>query len=116
VIWLGEVQDIGRFLQQLDVFVMISHPAGCPNASLEALAAGLPVIATDYGGVHEQVLDGVNGKLVPDGAESEFAGAMILLAQNAALRREWGCNARAHAEAHFAMERMVAGYVDALGL
>ncbi|MCE2796412.1 MAG: glycosyltransferase [Planctomyces sp.] len=116
VIWLGEVQDIGSLLQQLDVFVMISHPAGCPNASLEALAAGLPVIATDYGGVHEQVLDGVNGKLVPDGAESELASAMILLAQDAALRSEWGRNARTHAEAHFRMDRMVAGYVEALGL
>jgi glycosyltransferase involved in cell wall biosynthesis len=44
---------------------MISDPAGCPNASLEALASGLPVIATDVGGASEQVIDDLNGFLVP---------------------------------------------------
>src|SRR5262249_48196033 len=53
--WLGEMDDVSGFLAQLDVAVMISEPAGCPNASLEAMAAGLPVLATDVGGAAEQV-------------------------------------------------------------
>jgi glycosyltransferase involved in cell wall biosynthesis len=48
--WCGELADTRDFLADLDLFVMISEPAGCPNASLEALAAGVPVIATDVGG------------------------------------------------------------------
>ena len=53
--WLGEMADVRPLLRELDVFVMISEPAGCPNASLEAMAAALPVIATDFGGASEQV-------------------------------------------------------------
>ncbi len=58
----------------LDVFVMISHPAGCPNASLEAMSAGLPIIATDYGGASEQV-DATIGELVPDGDVERTGGS-----------------------------------------
>ena len=52
---LGELDDPRPFYRDLDLFVMISEPAGCPNASLEAMAAGLPVVATDVGGAAEQV-------------------------------------------------------------
>ncbi len=61
--WRGELPGTARFLRELDLFAMISEPAGCPNASLEAMAAGLPIIATDAGGASEQVLDGITGRL-----------------------------------------------------
>jgi glycogen synthase len=65
------------FLAGLDVFAMISEPSGCPNASLEALAAGVPVIATDVGGAREQVIDGKSGRLVPARDASALANAIV---------------------------------------
>jgi glycosyltransferase involved in cell wall biosynthesis len=109
--WLGETQDIGGFHAGCDVFVMISDPAGCPNASLEALASGLPVIASDVGGASEQVIDGVNGRLVPARDVSAFAEAMIDLAHHAAKRDAMSEAARDHIRKHFTLERMTNDYL-----
>ena len=62
--WLGE-QPINSFLPKLDIFVMISEPSGCPNASLEAMCNGLPILITDVGGANEQAIPGFNGWLTP---------------------------------------------------
>ncbi len=110
--WCGEVTDIQRFLAAADVFLMISEPAGCPNASIEALAAGLPVIATDHGGASEQVLDGVTGRLVPRADAAAMAAAIIDLAGDFSLRQEMGRAARLHAERCFSIDTMSAAYAD----
>jgi glycosyltransferase involved in cell wall biosynthesis len=94
VVWLGGVQDMNGFLMSLDVFVMNSHPAGCPNASLEAMAFGLPVIATDVGGVSEQVIDHLNGRLITDGDTESLASAICDLAKRADLRQAMGQQSR----------------------
>lgn len=109
--WLGEIHGLADFHQSCDVFVMISDPAGCPNASLEALAAGLPVIATDVGGASEQVIDGVNGLLVPARDVRVLADAMIRLSADAPLRESMGLAAREHILRHFTLERMTADYL-----
>jgi glycosyltransferase involved in cell wall biosynthesis len=108
--WCGETADAGAFLAGLDVFAMISEPAGCPNASLEAMAAGLPVIATDAGGASEQVVDGVTGRLVPRDDEARLAEALVDLARHEALAARLGDAGRARAEALFDVRRMVADY------
>jgi glycosyltransferase involved in cell wall biosynthesis len=108
---LGETQDIGSFHAGCDLFVMISDPAGCPNASLEALASGLPVIASDVGGASEQVIDGVNGRLVPARDVPAFAHAMIDLANDAAKRDAMSLAAREHIRQHFTLERMTDDYL-----
>lgn len=109
--WVGETQDVAGFHASCDVFVMISDPAGCPNASLEALAAGLPVIATDIGGASEQVLDGVNGRLVPSRDVNAFAKAMVEIAAEPAVRDRMSLAARDHVRQHFSLERMGAAYL-----
>jgi len=109
--WIGEITDLAAFHRSCDVFVMISDPAGCPNASLEALAAGLPVIATDVGGASEQVIDGVNGRLVPSRDVPAFSQAMVDLAENAAQRESMALAAREHIRQHFMLERMTADYL-----
>ncbi len=110
--WLGELADTHAFLEALDVFVLIAEPAGCPNASLEAMARGLPVIATNVGGMGEQVIDGLTGRLVARGDVDAFALALVELARRAELRDSFGRAGRARVERHFALERMVADYID----
>lgn len=110
--WPGETQDIGGFHAACDVFIMISDPAGCPNASLEALASGLPVIATDVGGASEQVIDGVNGFLVPARDIPALAKAMVAITTDPARRDAMSQAAREHIRRHFTLERMTNDYLE----
>ncbi len=114
--WLGELPDCSEFLDGLDLFLMISEPAGCPNALLEALGAGLPVIATNVGGAREQVIDGVNGRLTPPRDAKGFAEALIELAAWPKLRDQFGADAREHIRRHFSLDRMVNRYREVCGL
>jgi glycosyltransferase involved in cell wall biosynthesis len=108
--WLGELEGSAALLDDLDLFAMISEPAGCPNASLEAMARGLAVIATDVGGASEQVVDQLTGRLVPRGDAAAFAAALIDLGNDADKRAAMGAAGRARAEARFDARRMVADY------
>jgi glycosyltransferase involved in cell wall biosynthesis len=108
--WLGEISDLSAFHRELDAFLMISEPAGCPNASLEAMAAGLPVIATDLGGASEQVIHDETGLLVPARDPNAFATAMIQLASDRSMREKMGSAARARISKHFSLPRMIDAY------
>jgi glycosyltransferase involved in cell wall biosynthesis len=110
--WSGETHDIGGFHAGCDAFVMISDPAGCPNASLEALASGLPVIATDVGGASEQVIDGVNGLLVPARDIPALAKAMVEITTDPERRDAMSVAAREHIRRHFTVERMTDDYLQ----
>ena len=116
VTWLGDVQPIDGFLAELDLLVMISEPAGCPNASLEAMAAGLPVIATDFGGASEQVVDGVTGRLTPRGDVDALAAAILDAVNDRPRLAAWGRAAWERAREKFSVERMVADYERVLGI
>jgi glycosyltransferase involved in cell wall biosynthesis len=108
--WVGELADVRPFLRDLDVFALVAEPAGCPNASLEAMAEGLPVIATAVGGMGEQVVDGVTGRLVPRGELGLLADALVEAASCPARRVRWGQAARSRIASHFTVERMIANY------
>ena len=108
--WIGEVSDVPAFHRQLDAFVMVSEPAGCPNASLEAMAAGLPVVATDAGGASEQVIDGATGRLVPGRDPQALAAAMVELAVQSELRQQMGRAGHDLIRDRFSVERMIADY------
>lgn len=113
--WCGEIKDTARFFASLDLFAMISEPAGCPNASLEAMAAGLTVVATNHGGVQEQVIDNVTGRLVSRGDTEAFAEALVQLAADPALRTRLAQSAHAHVQAEFSLDRMVHSYARLVG-
>jgi glycosyltransferase involved in cell wall biosynthesis len=108
--WVGEVQGSSAFLESLDAFVMISEPAGCPNASLEAMAAGLPVFATDHGGVAEQIVDGQTGRLTPRGVPAALAAALVDAAGDRERLRRWGEAGRERIRRHFSLARMADAY------
>ncbi|WP_075086877.1 glycosyltransferase family 4 protein [Verrucomicrobium spinosum] len=110
VVWCGELTDLRPFHAGLDAFVMISEPAGCPNASLEALAAGLPVVATDFGGAREQVIHEQTGLLVQPRDAAALAAALVQIATEPDLRLRCSAGARAHIAASFTLERMLSAY------
>jgi glycosyltransferase involved in cell wall biosynthesis len=108
--WMGEVGDPQPFLRELDLFALIAEPAGCPNASLEAMAAGLPVVATGVGGMAEQIVEGVTGHVVPAGDTDALADALVRLAHDAAARARLGQAGRERVRTDFSLEAMVASY------
>ena len=109
ITWVGE-QDSAKFLAELDLFAMVSEPSGCPNASIEAMAAGLAVVATNVGGVREQIDQGVTGLLVPRGDAAALGEAIIELARNPERRLAMGRAGHARARDRFEVTRMAADY------
>ena len=101
---LGERDDVPRLLAEADVFVLPSRSEGMPLSVLEAMAAGLPVIASAVGGVPELVVDGVTGLLVPPADEAALAAALERVAGDADTRARMGEAARHRAEAEFGIE------------
>lgn len=77
VILAGFREDIPEILSMLDVFVLSSVSEACPVAVLEALAMRLPVVATDVGGVREQIVDGKSGMVVGPGKPDLLAEAVL---------------------------------------
>jgi glycosyltransferase involved in cell wall biosynthesis len=113
--FVGEPASMRAFLDGLDLFAMISEPAGCPNASLEAMAAGLPVVCTDVGGAREQV-DHEVGWLVPARDAPALTEALLEAGRDAAARASRGVAARARVQERFSIPRMVAEYAALCGL
>jgi glycosyltransferase involved in cell wall biosynthesis len=90
--------DARRILAAGDIFTLASHYEGYPVALMEALALGLPVVATAVGGVADAVRDGVEGRLVPPGQPDELAKAIVEVASDASLRRRMASAALARRE------------------
>ena len=72
--FLGAREDVPRILKAADGFVLSSAWEGMPNTVMEAMASGLPVVATDVGDVRELVEDGVSGWVVPPGDPRPWRG------------------------------------------
>ena len=107
VIFTGIRRDVPEILALLDVFVLPSLWEGLPIALLEAMAAGLPVVATRVGGVPEVVVDGVTGLLVPPRDPGALSEAVLTLLQAPDLRRKMGQAGQERVREHFSVERMV---------
>jgi sugar transferase (PEP-CTERM/EpsH1 system associated) len=107
---LGVRDDVPRLLQGLDCFVLSSLGEGIANAILEAMATGLPVVATRVGGNPELVADGGNGLLVPAADPPALAAAMTRYMADPALAAEHGRKGRARAEGEFGTDRMFEAY------
>ena len=117
--FVGYQQDVRPWLALLDLFVLASDWEGMSNALLEAMAAGLPVVATATGGTPDVVVKGETGLLVPAGDASALARAIETLLADAALRERMGRAGQRRVAERFSVKRMVertqALYVSLLG-
>lgn len=112
VVWLaGDRDDVPGLLHAMDVFVLPSLGEGISNTVLEAMASGLPVIATAVGGNIELVEEGFNGSLVPVGDYQALSNALVSLLQNGENRERQGANARQRVCQHFDWARTVDAYL-----
>jgi glycosyltransferase involved in cell wall biosynthesis len=109
VIFLGDRRDIPAVMASLDVAVLTSDSESLSNVLLEAMAAGLPVVAYGVGGNVELVNES-RGELVSAGDEAGFAAAVERLLAAPAMRVELGDNARKFAEENFSLDNVRAGY------
>jgi glycosyltransferase involved in cell wall biosynthesis len=108
--FLGFRSDVPDLLGAADVFALPSRNEGLPLSVLEAMAEGLPVVATPVGGVPELVRDGTDGLLVPVEDDAALATAIARLADDAGLRAAMGAAGRDRARGEFSFDRMTERY------
>jgi glycosyltransferase involved in cell wall biosynthesis len=111
VVFAGSRGDVPALLGAMDVYVCSSLSEGMSNAILEALAVGLPVVATDVGDNRRLVDDGAVGVLVPAADPRALGDAVLGLCRDAARRRAFGRSARARAMACYPFARCVERHV-----
>jgi glycosyltransferase involved in cell wall biosynthesis len=104
--WIGPAQK-AQVLQDAALLVLPSHNEGVPMAVLEAMAAGVPVVATQVGGIPLAVRDGIDGLLVPARDGDALAQALVALLTDAERRRAMGASARRHAIEQFSADAIV---------
>lgn len=113
VLFAGEHLDVRPFLGQFRVFAMVSDREGCPNASLEAMAMGIPVVARTSPAMAEQIADGTNGFLVS--TAEEMAERIATLLTDDRMREKQSRAARDVALKRFSMAAMVTAYAALFG-
>jgi glycosyltransferase involved in cell wall biosynthesis len=105
--WLGHRPNAPNLMPAFDLFVQPSLHEGMPNTVLEAMAAGLPVVATAVGGTPEVVVHGVTGLLVPPKHPDALSKAISALLEDRDLGRRMGRAGRERVVEHFSVGRMI---------
>jgi len=105
-------EDVAKLLASLDIFLFPSLAENCPLVVLEAMSAGVPVVAFATGGVPELVRDGVDGYVVEYRNRDRFNQALLQLCQSVTLRHEMGINSRARVRDYFSMEAFGNRYLE----
>ncbi|HWM10364.1 MAG TPA: glycosyltransferase family 4 protein [Solirubrobacteraceae bacterium] len=108
----GERNDVPHLLANADVFALSSRSEGAPLSILEAMAAGLPVVASAVGGVPEIVADGTTGLLVPRDDAPALAAALEALLADAALRRRLGAAGRERVRERFDLAELRRAHLE----
>jgi glycosyltransferase involved in cell wall biosynthesis len=112
VFFLGNRADISALLAASDYFILPSLWEGLPMALIEAMASGLPVIATRVSGTNQVMVHGETGLLVEPGNSSELAQAILKMASDPSMARQMGRAARQRVEVHFGAQKQAREYLD----
>lgn len=110
VTFTGFCKDMGSVFSELDLAVMPSLSEGLPITLLEAMAAGVPVIATAVGGIPSLIKDGSVGRLVPPRDAEALAVAIAELAASKELRNEISINAKRWIDERYSIQNTIEGY------
>lgn len=110
IAFLGHREDVADLLAAADLFVLPSRSEAFPNAVLEAMAAGVPVIASAVGGVVDLIEDGTTGLLVPPGDPDALRAAIERLVARPTLAASLGASGQRHVRDRYSFDRMVAGF------
>jgi L-malate glycosyltransferase len=110
--FLGERDDVGNWLARSDAFVLSSTSEGLPISMLEAMAAGLPLILSDVGGISEVARNLPGARLVPPSDIPAMAAAILEFSQERPRLAGWGEGNRRHYEENFSPEGMARQYDD----
>ncbi len=113
--FVGGVTDLRQHLSSADIFVLPSRSEGFSNAIVEAMAASLPVVATNVGGNAEAVIDGVSGFLVPPEDPAALAAAITRVLSDPSRAKAMGLAGRALAAERFTTEAMMSRITNAYG-
>lgn len=111
--WRGHVANVRNELADMDVFVLPSSNEGNSNAILEAMDAGVPVVATSVGGTEMQLGHAGSAYLVPIGDIDDMAKKILFLVNNPQIRREYGNELRQRVFEHFDLAQIAKGYLCA---
>ncbi|KPL25761.1 MAG: hypothetical protein AMJ72_13375, partial [Acidithiobacillales bacterium SM1_46] len=103
----GEIRNVGELLATADIYVQPSFQEGLPNSVLEAMAAGLPIVATRISGNEDVVCDGENGLLVPAGDTEALRAALQRLIADRTLGARMGERSRAVIEERFSLPAVI---------
>ncbi len=114
-ILLGRIKDAWRYLAGLDVFVLSSVKEGFPWALLEAMVAGVPVVATRVGAVSEMIDNGVSGIVCEPNNSKQLAQAVDRLVSDDTLRRNLAFEAKQQVDKKFSLSEMISRYESLLG-
>ncbi len=107
VSFLGDRRDVPDLLAQSQIFILSTHYEGLPISILEAMRAGLPVVATSVNGIPEEVVDGKTGFLAPRQDVQALADALHTLINSPEIRQQMGKAGREKFEQEFTVERMI---------
>jgi glycosyltransferase involved in cell wall biosynthesis len=104
----GFVKDTRQILSQLDIFVLATHSEGFPVSILEAMSVGIPVVASNVGGIPELIENGTTGILVEPNNFDQLASAIIEILENQAKAKRMGEAAKERVKKYFSIEQMMA--------
>ncbi len=112
VVFTGTCSDISSRMQQAAIFVLPSHSEGTPNVLLEAMACGLPIVATEVGGIPDIIHSGSNGLLVPPADSAALCSALATLLNDREQAGDLGKKARRDAESCYSLHAAVTAYTE----